>query len=90
MSFPDAENMSLSATELPEPTAQSRSCSSAPTSSDEISLLDNEPGHVASSPQNKVKQPEYVIERRNLGTTYVVLGCYLTGDASLCTAALRL
>jgi hypothetical protein len=89
MSFPDAENMSLNATELPEPTAQSRSCSSAPTSSDEISLLNNEPGHVASSPRNKLEQPEYVVRRRNLGTTYVMLGCYLTGDTSLCTTALR-
>jgi hypothetical protein len=89
MSFPDAENMSPSATELPKPTAQSRSFSSVPTSSDEISLLDDEPEHVASSPQSKMDQPEYVVKRRDLGTTYVVLGCYLTGDASLCTAALR-
>jgi hypothetical protein len=89
MSFPDAENMSLSATELSEPTAQSRSCSSAPTSSDEISLLDNEPGHVASSPRNKLEQPEYVVRRRNLGTTYAVLGCYFTGDASFCITAFR-
>jgi hypothetical protein len=91
MSFPDTENMSPCATELSEPTAQSpsRLRSSATTSSDEISLLDDEQEHVASSPQNKLEQPEYVVKRRNLGTTYVVLGCYFTGDAPFCTAALR-
>jgi hypothetical protein len=89
MSFSDAENMSLSATEPPEPVAQSRSFSSAPTSSDEISLLDDEPEHVASSPQIKVEQPEYFVKRRNLGTTYVVLGCYFTGDVSFCITTYR-
>jgi hypothetical protein len=91
MSFRDTENMSRCAAERPEPTARSPSqlCSSAPTPSDEISFLDDEQERVASSPQNKLEQPEHVVKRRNPGTTYAVLGCYFTGDASFCVATFR-
>jgi hypothetical protein len=83
--------MSLCTTERPEPTAQSPSqlCSSAPTPRDEISLLDDEQEHVASSPHNKLEQREYVVKRKNLGAEYAVLGCYFTGDASFCIDAFR-
>ena len=87
----DTQTMSQDATKISEPTAQSTSrlCSSIPTSSDQVSLLDNEQEHVASPPQKGPGQDEYVKKRRYLRTTYVVLGCYLIGNASLRTATLR-
>jgi hypothetical protein len=91
MSFRDTENTSLCAAESSKPTARSppQSGSSAPTPSDEISFLGYEQEHVASSPQNKLEQPDYVEKRRYPGTTYAVLGCYSTGDASVCITAFR-